>query len=110
MEVAKGRIKHQIIVRQHEQQRVELKQIEPSAGGHQVGHHVSPGIDIVEPVQRPEAGVDHVIGLTENLRRIVDIRLNEGGLEAALRRELRSGFDRCTGEVQSGDRRSSSSP
>ncbi len=92
-------------------QRVDLVEIEDPARFDQIGHHLGPSVEVRQPVEGTDTGVDHVEGLTAERRDgVVDVGLDPIHLEAGPPAEHRCRLDRTRREVESGASSTESGP
>lgn len=78
--------------------------MEAPARPQQVVHHVGPRRQVGQPVECTEARVDHVERpAAEGSRRVVDVGLDEVGLDADALRDAASRGHRLAGEVEARD-------
>ena len=99
-----GVLDREIVVAEDVGERVELGQVEAAGGSDELGHHARPALDVGQPVERTEARVDDLeAAAAERFGGVVDVRLDELGVQRAARREVAGGLDRGAGEVEPGD-------
>ncbi len=101
----------QVVVAEDLGDRVELDEVQAPAGREQRRHDVRPAVDVLEPVQRADAGVDDVEPApAERLVGAHDVAHHPVRLEARARGQLGRRLHRGRGEVQSGDLRAQARP
>ena len=84
--------------------RMELDEVQPAAGTEQLGDDAGPRVDVREPAERADPGVDAVErSTTESGRRVVHVGHLELGVEARPRRQLAGREDRRLAQVDADD-------
>ena len=94
----------QLVIGERVGQGMELDEVEASVRREQRADHVRPALDVGQPVERAEAGVDDVEATpAERARRVVDVGVDEVGLETGAACDVACRLDRGRREVQPRD-------
>lgn len=100
----------QVVVAEHPTERVELGQQQPPARPQQRRHHPGPAVQVRQPVDRPEAGVDDVEAFTQRRLGLVHVRAHEPGVQAEVCGQSVGHLDRRRREVEPDHRRAPTGP
>jgi len=85
-------------------QRVDLGEVERPARFQELGGDLGPALDVRQPAQHAEGGVDDVVAPVVAVREVVEVRLEEGRtvLQTAFGGQFAGHFDGLAGEVDAG--------
>ena len=105
-----GRFHREISFAEHVGERMELDQVEGSAGVEECVDLRGPSFQVVDPADRAKPGVDHVESTSEDAGGIQHVAVNEGRIKTGSTGEILGGSDRGSAEVQARDPGAPSSP